>query len=239
MAALLYFKVPALAASMIAEYISYKSPNPPPKKEETEKYNGGDVISHIATVASQLALAFAWSTHAVEIVSILAKDAHTPTSSALLSSLLARASAVKPLSVHPAFVTGFSILLAGAVIRKLCYRTLGRFFTFQLSLLKEHKLVTWGPYAVVRHPSYTGMVMSIVGMLTTQLAPGGWICKSGVLDTWVGKGVIGGWTAFLAFMIVGTVRRVPKEDAVLKKEFGEQWDEWKKKTPYALIPYVY
>ncbi|KAI0658173.1 hypothetical protein C8Q70DRAFT_918236 [Cubamyces menziesii] len=241
MASLLYFKVPALAASMIAEYISYKSPNPPPQKEETEKYNGGDIVSHIATASSYLALAFAWSTHAVEIVSILAKDAHTPTSSALLSALFkfAGPSAVKQLSVHPAFVAGFSLQLAGAVIRKLCYNTLGRFFTFQLAVRKEHKLVTWGPYAVVRHPAYTGMFMSIIGMLTVQLAPGGWVAESGVLNTWLGKGVFGGWTAFLALMIVATVRRVSREDAVLRREFGEQWDEWKKRTPYALVPYVY
>ncbi|KAJ8473067.1 hypothetical protein ONZ51_g8111 [Trametes cubensis] len=218
MASLLYFKVPALAASMIAEYISYKSPNPPPQKEETEKYNGGDIVSHIATASSYLALAFAWSTHAVEIVSILAKDAHTPTSSALLSALFkfAGPSAVKQLSVHPAFVAGFSLQLAGAVIRKLCYNTLGRFFTFQLAVRKEHKLVTWGPSR-----------------------PGGWVAESGVLNTWLGKGVFGGWTAFLALMIVATVRRVSREDAVLRREFGEQWDEWKKRTPYALVPYVY
>ena len=174
-------------------------------------------------------------------MSILAKDAHTPTSSALLSALFkfAGPSAVKQLSVHPAFVAGFSLQLAGAAIRKLCYNTLGRFFTFQLAVRKEHKLVTWGPYAVVRHPAYTGMFMSIIGMLTVQLAPGGWVAESGVLNTWLGKGVFGGWTAFLALMIVATVRRVSREDAVLRREFGEQWDEWKKRTPYALVPYVY
>ncbi|KAI9068224.1 ICMT-domain-containing protein [Trametes sanguinea] len=224
---------------MVAEYISFKSPNPPPKKEEAQKYNGGDVISHIATLGSYFALAFAWSIHGCEAAAILAQHAHSPSTSALLSTLFSRPSAASQLRVHPTFLLGFSLLVFGAAVRKTCYTTLGRYFTFQLAILKEHKLVTWGPYAVVRHPSYTGMLASMAGVVLMQLSPGSWLAVSGVLDTPLGRTVIGAWTVWNVLLMVGFVRRVPKEDAVLRKEFGAQWEEWARKVPYTLVPYVW
>jgi len=47
----------------------------------------------------------------------------------------------------------------------MCYRTLGRHFTFQLSIKRNHTLVKDGPYAVVRHPGYTGYLLMVLGML--------------------------------------------------------------------------
>jgi len=38
-------------------------------------------------------------------------------------------------------------------------------FTFEMSIRKEHILVTSGPYGVVRHPGYTGALLAIGGML--------------------------------------------------------------------------
>ncbi|KAI0365388.1 ICMT-domain-containing protein [Pilatotrama ljubarskyi] len=224
---------------MLAEYIAYKPPNPPPRKEETAKYNGGDAISRIASVASHVALAFAWSIHGCEIAALLARDARTPTASAVLSFLLKRPDAVRRLTLNRTFLLGLSSLVFGAAVRKACYITLGRHFTFQLALLKEHKLVTAGPYSIVRHPSYTGMIASIGGMLVAQLAPGGWIRESGILETKRGRAVVCAWVLWLSWVLVGMLRRVAKEDAVLRQEFGEQWEEWARKVRYALLPYVY
>ncbi|KAI8968783.1 ICMT-domain-containing protein [Trametes punicea] len=233
------FKVLALVVAMLAEDIVYKSPNPPPRKEEARPYGGGDILGDALAAGMYLVIAFAWSIHACEIVAILARDARTPLSPSILSALFANPSAANDLSVHPVFVVGIALLVFGAVVRKACYNTLGRHFTFQLAILKEHKLVTWGPYSVVRHPAYTGGLAALVGMLCAHFAPGGWLVSSGVLGTLLGRVMTGGWVAWVVFMIVGTVRRVPKEDAVLRKEFRDQWDEWARKTPYALIPYVY
>ena len=50
-----------------------------------------------------------------------------------------------------------------AVIRGLihlrCYRTLGWFFTFELSILLHHKLIMSGPYAIVQHPSCMAVIL--------------------------------------------------------------------------------
>ncbi|KAF9238462.1 hypothetical protein BU15DRAFT_62440 [Melanogaster broomeanus] len=55
-------------------------------------------------------------------------------------------------SLNPAFLAGSILNIAGGLLRIHCYRVLGRMFTFELSIRKDHKLVTSGPYSVVRHP---------------------------------------------------------------------------------------
>jgi len=53
----------------------------------------------------------------------------------------------------------------GGLIRLECYRQLGTMFTFEMSIRKDHMLVTSGPYGIVRHPGYTGILLVISGML--------------------------------------------------------------------------
>ncbi|KAI0365386.1 hypothetical protein BV20DRAFT_1056456 [Pilatotrama ljubarskyi] len=213
--------------------------NPPPKPEETAKYNGGDLLSRIAATVTQFGLAVAWSIHACEIAALLSRNARTPASSALLSFLFQRPNAVQRLTLNRTFLLGLSSLVFGVALRKACYDALGHHFTFQLAVLNEHKLVTSGPYSIVRHPSYTAMIASVMGMVVAQLAPGSWIRESGVLNASKGRVLVRACVLWLSWQLVGMVRRVPKEDAVLRKEFGGQWEEWAKRVRYALIPYVY
>ncbi|GAW00659.1 ICMT-domain-containing protein [Lentinula edodes] len=46
-----------------------------------------------------------------------------------------------------------------------CYRTLGQLFVFELRIQKDHRLITEGPYAYVRHPSYTGLILTIIALV--------------------------------------------------------------------------
>lgn len=73
------------------------------------------------------------------------------------------------------------VALAG-LLRVRCYRALGHLFTFHLSVRKDHRLVTRGPYAVVRHPSYTAILISFAGVLITHMSSGSWLRGSGLLD---------------------------------------------------------
>ncbi|CDO76872.1 hypothetical protein BN946_scf184901.g9 [Trametes cinnabarina] len=216
---LLLIKVPALLAAMIAEYVTYTPPTPPPRSEETQSYNGGDLISHSARIGAYLTLAYAWTVHGCEVVAILAQNARSPSSPTIVSTLFSTPAAARQLNIDPVFLLGLSLLV--------------------LAILKEHKLVTWGPYSVVRHPGYTGMIASLLGMFMMQLSPRSWIAVSGVLDTTLGRAVIGAWVVWGMLMVIGFVRRVPREDMVLKKEFGTQWDEWATRVPYTLVPYVW
>ena len=82
----------------------------------------------------------------------------------------------------------------------------------------EHKLVRSGPYALVRNPIYTSMLLVI--------------CAVGI--------VITGWKLFLIALlafIVGTEIRVRTEEQLLASRFGEEFAEYKKSVA-AYVPFV-
>ncbi|OBZ68767.1 putative protein-S-isoprenylcysteine O-methyltransferase [Grifola frondosa] len=132
-------------------------------------------------------------------------------------------------------MAGWISLVVGVLIRIACYRSLGRHFTFQLSVIDDHKLITGGPYSIVRHPGYTGFVLFTIGLLTCEYGSGSWIAECGLMSTWIGI-VAFSWAIYFVYVTVLLVARVPTEDSILQKEFGVQWDEWAKRTPYRLVP---
>lgn len=164
----------------------------------------------------------------------------SPISHAALS-LFVRKASYTPGSVRitPLWLTGCALMCTGAAIRLWCYRTLGRFFTWELTVKKGHALVKHGPYAVVRHPGYVGSVMIDVGVVLCYSSPGGWYRECIGWDTLLGKVVTGLWAAWSLSVLAMLVSRVNKEDAVLRREFGEEWDGYAKRTPYRLLPFVY
>ncbi|CAL1705670.1 unnamed protein product [Somion occarium] len=139
----------------------------------------------------------------------------------------------------PTFVAGYLLLAAGATTRVWCYRLLGRHFTFELALRKDHKLYTKGPYAVVRHPSYTAALACVVGSAMCTFGAGSWWAECCSLDTTLGRFVLIRWIIFAGLLLVTIFTRVRKEDMVLKAAFKAEWIEWKHQTPYALWPYLY
>ncbi|RXW18263.1 hypothetical protein EST38_g7593 [Candolleomyces aberdarensis] len=92
----------------------------------------------------------------------------------------------------PQFYLGSTLLLSGALLRLWCFRELGRFFTFVATIQKDHKLITSGPYAYVRHPAYSGLALSLIGFVGCHLTPGTWLRECGLLDTRAGVvGLVG------------------------------------------------
>ena len=162
-----------------------------------------------------------------------------PFSATVLTTLVKDPSVVPRFTMSPSFAVATVLLVAGAAIRKHCYDTLGRLFTFQLTMQKEHKLVTYGPYSVVRHPAYTGFALAIAGMLMSQMLPGTYPVESGFMNPLPVKVFMWVWTAWYTIMILITLRRTSVEDEVLRKEFGKQWEEWAERTPYKLLPFVF
>ena len=58
---------------------------------------------------------------------------------------------------------GVALMCAGMLLRYWSVRTLGRFFTVTVDVGADHELVDTGPYARLRHPSYTGMLVVYLG----------------------------------------------------------------------------
>ena len=174
-----------------------------------------------------------------EAAAVLARVFPLPLSNRILSTLLKHPVNADNLAISPTFIFGWLLLVLGAAWRKKCYDTLGRFFTFQLAVHKDHRLVTTGPYAIVRHPSYTAFLLTDIGCLMTLFLPGSFVHECGLLQMPRGAIFAALWGTVHVGLMLAAVRRVPVEDAVLKAEFGEEWDAWARDTPYALVPYVY
>ncbi len=98
-------------------------------------------------------------------------------------------------------------------------KTLGKQWSLGARLIEGHKLITEGPYRVVRNPIYTGMF----GMLlATGLAVSHWI----------------GLLAAIVVYAIGTVIRVRSEEKLLRGAFGAEFDAYAQRVP-AVIPFLF
>lgn len=59
---------------------------------------------------------------------------------------------------------GLCLLTAGLALRAWSIATLGRLFQYWITVQADHRVITDGPYRYVRHPSYTGMGLMLLGM---------------------------------------------------------------------------
>jgi len=183
----------------------------------------------------------------IEVVVIYARD--NPSShlsknilSLLIFKCLSSADALRissDIRITRSFVVGSALTIIGGLMRLSCYRTLGRLFTYELSILKDHTLVTTGLYGIVRHPSYLAYSIALPGLCLCQMTHGSWLMESGALSTWLGRSVVGSWHLWAWYLGSAIFSRVRKEDEYLRKHFGQQWIEWQKKVPYRLFPGIF
>ena len=65
--------------------------------------------------------------------------------------------------VMPLFWTGCALMVAGMAFRWWAVRVLDRYFTVDVAIREDHKLIRSGPYRLLRHPSYTGSLATFYG----------------------------------------------------------------------------
>lgn len=147
--------------------------------------------------------------------------------------------ALHPTPVTPVFLAGSLSITVGGLLRLYCMSTLGKFWSFPLSVRKEHRIVTSGPYSIVRHPSYTAFLLQYVGIIITYGSKGSWMRQSGILQVPYMK-VSAAIVFFLLTTGVSTVtNRTSVEDKMLQRALGQDWESWAKKVKYRLFPGVY
>uniref|UniRef100_A0A8H7XMM4 Protein-S-isoprenylcysteine O-methyltransferase n=1 Tax=Psilocybe cubensis TaxID=181762 RepID=A0A8H7XMM4_PSICU len=139
--------------------------------------------------------------------------------------------------VHTATIIGGISAVVSAVLRMWCFRSLGPFFTFEITIRPKHELITHGPYAWVRHPSYTGVYMTLGGATLVLGAPGMWTADHGVW-TPIGFVIACFWTFKCLYAFRGMCVRLRAEDQVLKDTFGGKWDDYATRVPRKFIPGV-
>ena len=67
------------------------------------------------------------------------------------------------LSIPNLVVVGACVCLLGLAFRWYAILHLGRFFTTNVALASDHRVIDSGPYRFVRHPSYTGSLIAVLG----------------------------------------------------------------------------
>ncbi len=149
-------------------------------------------------------------------------------SPSLISTLFPQISTfINPLPLTSVSVLGYIFMIVGGLGRIWCYKTLGVFFTFQITIRNSHKLIKTGPYAYVRHPSYTFAFILVGGMLLVHQRLTNFFPNT----TWVQTmfSIAGILTTFIIGMLF-LQRRVTREEEELKKTFGKEWTQYASKT---------
>ncbi len=114
---------------------------------------------------------------------------------------------------------GAAVMLAGILLRVYAIRSLGEFFSGHLQIQQDHRIVDTGPYACVRHPSYSAIMIVFLG---------------------IGIG-LGDWIALLLLVVmplIGLLYRMGVEERALLAAFGNDYLAYMRRT-WRLVPYVY
>jgi len=122
---------------------------------------------------------------------------------------------------HRAFVffVGIALMLAGLAFRFYAMSLLGRFFTYDVAVHAGQTVVEAGPYRYIRHPSYTGALITLVGL---GLALGNWAAL----------------LALLACMGAAYAYRISVEEAALLAALGDPYKQYIRRTR-RLVPFLF
>ena len=115
------------------------------------------------------------------------------------------------------FALGVVVALTGIALRWYAIAVLGRFFSPRVVVTADQAVIETGPYRLVRHPSYTGALLTVLGVL---------LCSTN-------------WLTLACFVIAlpGFAYRMRVEEAALIAGLGAPYRDYMTRTK-RLIPYV-
>jgi protein-S-isoprenylcysteine O-methyltransferase Ste14 len=93
-----------------------------------------------------------------------------------LAPLFVPAAAIRP--GVAAFAVGIVVMLGGLVLRGWSIKTLGDYFTGMVMVSSDQPVITTGPYRLLRHPSYTGLLLACAGV---GLAAANWVAVAAMV----------------------------------------------------------
>jgi len=114
---------------------------------------------------------------------------------------------------------GLIVLFIGISTRFLIIKSLGKYFTVDVTIREGHQIKKDGIYSVLRHPSYSASLLTFLGLGL-------------FLNNWVAL-FIAFIPPFLAFLY-----RIKIEEKALIEQFGQYYIDYKKQTK-KLIPFIY
>jgi protein-S-isoprenylcysteine O-methyltransferase Ste14 len=118
-----------------------------------------------------------------------------------------------------ALVVGVVLAWLGLLLRWWSFRALGPYFTLVLKASPDQAVVDTGPYSVLRHPSYTGLLMTVLGC---ALMVGNWV----------------GFVTCSAVVVAATIYRIRVEERALIDAVGDAYLDFATNRA-RLVPFVW
>ena len=117
------------------------------------------------------------------------------------------------------FFVGICFMLLGIALRWYSAAVLGKYFTFDVAIRSNQTLIEAGPYRYVRHPSYSGALLSLLGF-------------------GLALGNVAGLLAALVCMGFAYAYRIRVEETALASALGQSYQEYTKRT-WRLVPFLF
>lgn len=202
--------VRALATALAVQY-SHTAPNPPPPMAQRD-----------AAVHARIGNWFppAWA-HSVTIVLWVL---------ALAECAISRES----VALNDLRAIWSGIAVGGMLLRRWCIRLLGPRFTLRLGTHGSSGLVTCGPYALVRHPSYLFGLVCCGAAFLSFLGPGSLLAAYLTV-----RSLTILWVVLIAGFSVAVWTRVPIEEDMLAREFDAEWSAYTRRVRSRIVPGVW
>ena len=114
---------------------------------------------------------------------------------------------------------GLTIIIIGTIFRLIIIKSLGEYFTVDVTIKNNHRLKKDGFYKFLRHPIYFVSLITFIGFGIS-------------LNNWV--------SLLIVFILITSIfiYRIKVEEKVLIQCFGDEYLEYKKSTK-GLIPFIY
>ena len=117
------------------------------------------------------------------------------------------------------FVVGICLMMLGFLVREWAVLTLRGSFLFTVGVREGHKVIEDGPYRYVRHPGYSGTILTMVGLGFASLSAVAVVILAAVCAIAYGY-------------------RIHVEEHALMRDLGEEYTEYMGRTK-RLIPFVF
>jgi protein-S-isoprenylcysteine O-methyltransferase Ste14 len=115
---------------------------------------------------------------------------------------------------YPVAIAGVVMIWIGIALALWARWHLGQYWSGRITIKEGHKLIRTGPYARLRHPIYSGLILAVIGSVI-------------VFDRW--RCVLG-----LGIIILGFWIKAKREEALLNAQFGEEFKEHCRYTGFLL-----
>jgi protein-S-isoprenylcysteine O-methyltransferase Ste14 len=117
------------------------------------------------------------------------------------------------------FSAGIVLMWIGFVYRQWSVATLGPLFRTTVFVQDDHRLITHGVYSWIRHPSYAGLLLTVLG---NSLTFGNWLSL----------------VAGIGVMLLALAWRMHVEEQAMRNRFGGEYDNYVERS-WAIIPFVW